>query len=59
MENQKQQKISVEVKERKYRKPKKQERKIWAPGSASNISVMWAEQLDSRMASVHATGKLN
>jgi len=25
----------------------------------SNISVTWAEQLDSRLASVHATGKMN
>jgi len=25
----------------------------------SNISVTWAEQLDSRLASVHATGKLS
>jgi len=25
----------------------------------SNISVTWAEQLDSRLASVHTTGKLN
>ena len=24
----------------------------------SNISVTWAEQLDSRLASVHTTGKL-
>jgi len=25
----------------------------------SNISVMWAEQLDSRLASVHTTGKMS
>jgi len=25
----------------------------------SNISVAWAEQLDSRLASVHTTGKLS